>query len=59
VLASYKEWSRYNATKKGMSRSAILLKMAEIYGAPIEAGGKLFAGVRLAMDCDDVSGNVL
>ena len=58
VLASYKDWSRYNTTKKIMPRAAILQKMTETYGVPIEAGGKVFVGVRLAGE-EDVSGNLI
>jgi P4 family phage/plasmid primase-like protien len=58
VLTRYKEWSRYNTSKKVMSRPAILQKMTEIYGVPIEVGGKVYAGVRLAIEGEDISGNV-
>jgi len=59
VLARYKEWSRYNTSKKVMSRPAILQKMTEIYGVPIEVGGKVYAGVRLVIDGEDISGNIV
>ena len=58
MLVRYKEWMRYNPGKKTMQKPALLLKMAEIYGVPIE-GGKVFAGVRLALDGEDLSGNTL
>ena len=58
VLIRYKEWARFNPGKKTMQKPAILLKMAEIYGSPIE-GGKVFAGVRIAEEGEDISGNIV
>jgi len=47
-MVRYKDWLRYNPGKKVMTKGAVLAKMAEVYGAPIDAGGKMFAGVRIA-----------
>jgi P4 family phage/plasmid primase-like protien len=58
VLIRYKEWIRFNPGKKPMQKPAVLLKMAEVYGAPIE-GGKVFAGVRIAEEGEDISGNIV
>lgn len=58
ILVRYKEWIRFNPGKKPMQRPAVLLKMAEVYGQPIE-GGKLFAGVRIAEEGEDISGNLI
>ena len=57
ILTRYKDWTRYNPGKKQMQKPAILLKMAEIYGQPIE-GGKLYVGVRIAEEGEDISGNL-
>ena len=48
VMVRYKEWLRYNPGKKVMTKGAVLAKMAEVYGAPIDGAGKMFAGVRIA-----------
>ena len=58
VLVRYKEWIRFNPGKKPMQKPAVLLKMAEVYGTPIE-GGKVFAGVRIAEEGEDISGNIV
>jgi phage/plasmid-associated DNA primase len=57
VLVRYKEWMRFNPGKKVMQKPAIIQKMAELYGQPIDAGGKVFAGVRLSIEGEDISGN--
>ena len=48
VMVRYKDWLRYNPGKKVMTKGAVLAKMAEVYGAPIDGAGKMFAGVRVA-----------
>jgi len=58
VLVRYKEWIRFNPGKKPMQKPAVLLKMAEVYGQPIE-GGKLFVGVRITEEGEDISGNLV
>ena len=60
VLIRYKEWNRFNPGKKVMQKPAVLLKMGELYGQPIDvSGAKVFAGVRLAEEGEDISGNVI
>jgi len=59
ILIRYKEWSRYNPGKKPMQKPAVLLKMAELYGQPIEAGGRMFVGVRIVEEGEDISGNLV
>lgn len=57
ILVRYKEWMKYNPGKKQMQRPAIMQKMADLYGQPID--GKVFAGVRIAEEGEDISGNIL
>jgi P4 family phage/plasmid primase-like protien len=59
ILIRYKEWMRFNPGKKVMQKPAVIQKMAEIYGQPIDVGGKVFAGVRLAIEGEDISGNMM
>ena len=58
VLVRYKEWTRFNPGKKVLQKPQILQKMEEIYGKPVDAGGKVYAGVRIAEDGEDISGNL-
>jgi P4 family phage/plasmid primase-like protien len=55
VLIRYKEWNKYNPGKKIMTKPALLQKLTDIYGA-ID-GGKIFVGVRLMEEGEDISGN--
>ena len=33
--------------------------MTELYGKPADAAGKVYAGVRLALEDEDISGNTV
>ena len=57
LLVRYKEWNKYNPGKKVMTKPALLQKMSDTYGS-IE-GGKVFLGVRLVEDGEDISGNYM
>lgn len=60
ILQRFKEWTKYNPGRKVMQTSAILQKMTELYGKPADAAGKVYAGVRLALeDEEDISGNTI
>jgi hypothetical protein len=60
VLQRFKDWTKYNPGRKVLQTSAILQKMAELYGKPADAAGKVYAGVRLALeDEEDISGNTI
>jgi len=60
VLQRFKEWTKYNPGRKVMQTSTILQKMTELYGKPVDAAGKVYAGVRLALeDEEDISGNTV
>jgi P4 family phage/plasmid primase-like protien len=59
VLGRYKEWCRFNPGKKVLQRSAIISKMSELYGKPVDAAGRIFAGIRLAEEGEDLSGNAV
>jgi P4 family phage/plasmid primase-like protien len=58
VLVRYKEWIRFNPGKKVLNKKDILAKMTEAYGQPID-GGRVYVGVRIAEEGEDVSGNVI
>ena len=59
VLMRYKDWVKFNPGKKQLQRKDLLLKIGEIYGAPVDGAGKIFVGVRIAEEGEDVSGNVI
>ena len=59
LLIRYKEWCKYNPGKKVLQRPAVLAKMGETYGKPIDAAGKVFGGVRIAEEGEDISGNMV
>jgi len=59
VLARYKDWCKYNPGKKIMGKPLVITKMAEVYGKPIDPAGRIFAGVRMAEEGEDVSGNLI
>ena len=48
IMVRYKEWMRYNPGKKVMTKVAVLAKMSDVYGAPVDPAGKIYAGVRIA-----------
>ena len=59
ILARHKEWSKFNPGKKVMRKEDILTRLTEIYGKPVDAAGKTYAGFRVAYEDEDVSGNVI
>jgi len=59
ILQRYKEWTKYNPGRKALQTSAILQKMTELYGQPVDIAGKVYAGVRLALEDEDISGNLV
>jgi phage/plasmid-associated DNA primase len=59
ILQRFKEWTKYNPGRKVLQTSAILQKMTELYGKPADAAGKVYAGVRLALEDEDISGNTV
>jgi P4 family phage/plasmid primase-like protien len=59
LLTRYKDWQKFNTGKKLLQKKDLLQKMAELYGAPVDGAGKVFAGVRIAMEGEDISGNVI
>jgi len=59
VLMRYKDWCKYNPGKSALQRPVVINKMGEMYGKPVDTAGRTFAGVRLAEDGEDVSGNVV
>jgi P4 family phage/plasmid primase-like protien len=59
VLTRYKDWIKFNPGKKQLQRKDLLVKMGEVYGAPVDAASKIFVGVRIAEEGEDISGNVV
>lgn len=59
ILQRYKDWIRFNPGRKMLQKKDILQRMAELYGKPVDPAGKVFAGVRLAEEGEDISGNVI
>jgi len=57
ALIRYKEWNKYNPGKKIMTKPALLQKLSDVYGST--DGGKIFVGVRIMMEDEDISGNYL
>jgi phage/plasmid-associated DNA primase len=58
VLTRYKDWCRYNPGKKVLTKPVIVQKMTEAYGKPVDIAGRVFAGIRIAEEGEDISGNV-
>jgi P4 family phage/plasmid primase-like protien len=59
ILTRYKEWMRFNPGKKLLQKTQLLQRMSETYGKPIDPSGKVYAGVRIAEEGEDISGNVI
>jgi P4 family phage/plasmid primase-like protien len=59
VLIRYKEWTKFNPGKKVLQRKDIIQKLTEAYGAPIDAAGKVYAGIRITEEGEDISGNFI
>ena len=59
ILMRYKEWCKYNPGKKVLAKPAVLLKLTELYGSPVDGAGKIYAGIRIAEEGEDISGNVI
>jgi len=50
VIVMYKQWVKQNPGHKILQKSVIIQNMAKIYGALIDAAGKVFKGVRLIIE---------
>jgi putative DNA primase/helicase len=63
VLARYKEWCKYNTTRKQLQKKDIQQKLEEKFGKPVSDGGRMnvFVGVRLVAEGEeeDVSGGYI
>ena len=59
ILERYREWTRTNPGRKVLDKKDVLARMRETYGAPIDAAGRVFGGVRIAMEGEDISGNLV
>jgi P4 family phage/plasmid primase-like protien len=56
VLTRYGEWKRYNQTKKVLNKKEITQRMSALYGAPVDGAGKVYGGVRILMEDEEVGG---
>ena len=59
VYSCYKNWCKYSSGKNPLQKTVVKAKMIELYGKPVDARGTTFAGLRLAIEGEDVSGNAL
>jgi P4 family phage/plasmid primase-like protien len=59
VLARYKDWCRFNPGKKVLQRKDVSGRMTVLYGNPVDPTGKVYSGVRLAEEGEDLSGNMV
>ncbi len=59
VLVRWKDWKKYNPGFKDLQKKDLLAKMTEMYGKPIDPAGKVYMGVRIAEEGEDISGNYI
>jgi len=55
LMVCYKAWCKFNPVKKVLPKKDLMERMKAVYGAPVD--GKVYAGVRLAEEGEDMSGN--
>jgi P4 family phage/plasmid primase-like protien len=59
VLIAYKNWTKYNPRMKILQKKEVLQKLGEMYGEPVDSSRKIYVGVRIAEEGEDISGNVI
>ena len=59
VLTRYKDWAKYSTGKKLLQKKDLLQRMSDTYGVPVDSAGKVYSGVRIAEEGEDISGNVV
>jgi P4 family phage/plasmid primase-like protien len=59
VMGRYKIWTTYNPGKKTLQKKDIIQRMTALYGNPIDGQGKVYGGVRILEEGEDLSGNTL
>jgi putative DNA primase/helicase len=59
VILRYKDWAKHNIGRKTLQPTAVIQKMTELYGQPIDSAGKVYGGVREKMEDEDISGNLV
>ena len=59
VRSRWKDWKKYNPGFKDLQRKDLLTKMTDMYGKPIDPAGKVYMGVRIAEEGEDISGNFI
>ncbi len=55
LMGCYKNWCKFNPMKKQLQKKDLMERMKSVYGAPVD--GKAYAGVRIAEEGEDMSGN--
>jgi P4 family phage/plasmid primase-like protien len=59
IMTAYSQWCKYNPGKKVLKKQDLLQRMSDVYGKPVDAAGRMYAGVRLVDDGEDISGNII
>jgi P4 family phage/plasmid primase-like protien len=59
VLTRYKDWCRFNPGKKVLQKKDVAMRMTALYGNPVDGTGKVYSGVRMAEEGEDLSGNMV
>jgi P4 family phage/plasmid primase-like protien len=64
IFSRYNDWfgttiGTYAPGKKKFQKKDLQVKMQETYGKPVDRAGKVFAGIQIAYEGDDVSGNYI
>jgi P4 family phage/plasmid primase-like protien len=59
VMTAYSQWVKYNPGKKVLKKQDLLQRMSDVYGKPVDSAGRMYAGVRLVEEGEDISGNIL
>ena len=57
LMVCYKAWCKFNTAKKVLQKKDLMERMKAVYGAPVD--GKVYVGVRLAEEGEDMSGNYI
>ena len=59
IMTVYAQWSKYNPGKKILKKQDLLQRMSDVYGKPVDSAGRMYAGVRIVDEGEDISGNII
>jgi P4 family phage/plasmid primase-like protien len=59
IMSAYAQWCKYNPGKKVLKKQDLLQRMSDVYGKPVDSAGRMYAGVRLVDEGEDISGNII